>query len=438
MDPAVSRESPAGSGEPSAEERGGNQPEEVTEDSREADGESEETEVEGKDSERSKSQDEDSIHEKLTEEELDPRIQEELERLNEASVEINKMELELQEVRSSHRRIMNESVLKLKAKSSELGSCIEKARPYYEARRKAKEAQQETQKAALSFERAVSMHSAAREMVHVAEQGLTAVKTLDPTWQEMLNHATSKVNEAEEERMKSEREHMRVTQLCQEAEARVQELQKSLKRSIVKSKSYFELKVQFNDILEEHKSKILLLEERISQAKLNYSSTLRHLEQISEEIHAQREQVQPKDGPINTCGGRSPPVGAETVSSTGTEGGACGGYPRPNDWVDVKESMANAREWVETHKNSRWVDMGRADVTRAASDSLSIVSLQTIISDLQKCDSVDHLGRLSSDFSLSGEEGERDGLENDNKRVRHKTTEISEEYLKQHIRSVSL
>uniref|UniRef100_A0A8C1W8T4 SH3 domain-binding protein 5 n=1 Tax=Cyprinus carpio TaxID=7962 RepID=A0A8C1W8T4_CYPCA len=353
MDPAVLRESPAGSGAPSVEESGGNQPEEVTDDSREADGESEETEMEGKDSERSKSQDEDSLHEELTEEELDPRIQEELERLNEASEEINKMELELQEVRSSHRRIMNESVLKLKAKSSELGSCIEKARPYYEARRKAKEAQQETQKAALSFERAVSMHSAAREMVHVAEQGLTAVKTLDPTWQEMLNHATSKVNEAEEERMKSEREHMRVTQRCQEAEARVQELQKSLKRSIIKSKSYFELKAQFNDILEEHKSKILLLEERISKAKLNYSSTLRHLEQISEEIHAQREQDQPKNGPIKPCGGRSPPVGAETVNSTGTEGGACGGYPRPNDWVEVKESVANAREWVETHKNSR-------------------------------------------------------------------------------------
>lgn len=250
MDPAVLRESPAGSGAPSVEERGGNQPDEVTDDGREADGESEETEMEGKDSERPKSQDENSLHENLTEEELDPRIQEELERLNEASEEINKMELELQEVRSSHRRIMSESVLKLKTKSSELGSCIEKARPYYEARRKAKEAQQETQKAALSFERAVSNHSAAREMVHVAEQGFAAVKTLDPTWQEMLNHATSKVNEAEEERMKSEREHMRVTQLCQEAEARVQELQKSLKRSIIKSKSYFELKAQFNEILE--------------------------------------------------------------------------------------------------------------------------------------------------------------------------------------------
>ncbi|XP_039525293.1 SH3-binding domain protein 5-like, a [Pimephales promelas] len=437
MDPAALRESPAGSGATSVEERGGNETDEgVTDDGREADGESEETEMERKDCERSACPDENSLNGKQTEEELDPRIQEELERLNETSEEINKMELELQESRSSHRRIMNESVLKLKAKSSELGSCIEKARPYYEARRKAKEAQQETQKAALSFERAVSMHSAAREMVHVAEQGLTAVKTLDPTWQEMLNHATSKVNEAEEDRMKSEREHMRVTQLCQEAEAHVQELQKSLKRSIMKSKSYFELKAQFNDILEEHKSKILELEEHISKAKLNYSSTLRHLEQISEEIHAQREQERAKDGPIKTCGGRSPPVGAEAISSTGTEGGACGGYPRPSDWLDGKEGVTNTREWVETHQNSRWVDMGRAEVTRSGSDSLSNVSFQTIISDLGKYDSVEHLGHLSSNVSLSGEEGERDEMENGKKCP--KKLDISEEFLKQHMRSVSL
>lgn len=40
------------------------------------------------------------------------------------------------------------------------------------------------------------MHTAAREMVYVAEQGLMAdgKNTLDPTWQEMLNHATAKVN----------------------------------------------------------------------------------------------------------------------------------------------------------------------------------------------------------------------------------------------------
>ena len=58
------------------------------------------------------------------------------------------------------------------------------------------QAQQETQKAALRYERAVSMHNAAREMVFVAEQGVMADKNrLDPTWQEMLNHATCKVSQ---------------------------------------------------------------------------------------------------------------------------------------------------------------------------------------------------------------------------------------------------
>uniref|UniRef100_A0A8C6TGA0 SH3 domain-binding protein 5 n=1 Tax=Neogobius melanostomus TaxID=47308 RepID=A0A8C6TGA0_9GOBI len=194
------------------------------------------------------------------------------------------------DARSNYRKILTESARKLNAQSSQLGTCIEKARPYYEARRLAKEAQQETQKAALRFERAVSMHTAAREMVYVAEQGLMAdgKNTLDPTWQEMLNHATSKVNEAEEERLRSEREHMRVTKACQEAEARVQTLQKSLKRNIMKSKTYFELKAQFNHILEEHKTTVLQLEETVSKVKARYSVTLRNLEQISEEIHAQR------------------------------------------------------------------------------------------------------------------------------------------------------
>lgn len=128
------------------------------------------------------------------EEELDPRIQEELEHLNQASEEINQVELQLDEARTTYRRILQESARKLNTQGSHLGSCIEKARPYYEARRLAKEAQQETQKAALRYERAVSMHNAAREMVFVAEQGVMADKNrLDPTWQEMLNHATCKV-----------------------------------------------------------------------------------------------------------------------------------------------------------------------------------------------------------------------------------------------------
>ncbi|KAM7145629.1 SH3 domain-binding protein 5-like isoform 2-T2 [Macrochelys suwanniensis] len=244
------------------------------------------------------------------EEELDPRIQEELEHLNQANEEINRVELQL-------------------------------------------DAQQETQKAALRYERAVSMHNAAREMVFVAEQGVMADKNrLDPTWQEMLNHATCKVNEAEEERLHSEREHQRVTRLCQQAEAKVQSLQKSLKRVIVKSKPYFELKAQFNQILEEHKAKVTGLEQRVSQAKMRYSVALRNLEQISEQIHARRLQ--------RLIQRRASPVGAEAGAGLGAE---C-----------------------------------------PPTDTLSMLSLQTIASDLQKFDSVEHLLGLSDATSLNSDE----------------------------------
>ncbi|XP_074873346.1 SH3 domain-binding protein 5-like isoform X2 [Carettochelys insculpta] len=266
------------------------------------------------------------------EEELDPRIQ---------------------EARTAYRRILSESARKLNAQGSQLGNCIEKARPYYEARRLAKEAQQETQRAALRYERAVSMHNAAREMVFVAEQGVMADKNrLDPTWQEMLNHATCKVNEAEEERLRSEREHQRVTRLCQQAEAKVQGLQKSLKRVIVKSKPYFELKAQFNQILEEHKAKVTRLEQQVGQAKMRYAVALRNLEQISEQIHARRLQ--------RLIQRRASPVGAEAGLGLGAE---C-----------------------------------------PPADTLSMLSLQTIASDLQKFDSVEHLLGLSDATSLNSEE----------------------------------
>ncbi|XP_035486072.1 SH3-binding domain protein 5-like, a isoform X1 [Scophthalmus maximus] len=379
------------------------------------------------------------------EEELDPRIQEELEHLNEASAEINKLELQLdllmlwdftvlwhcelnipEDARSGYRKILTESARKLNAQSSQLGSCIEKARPYYEARRLAKEAQQETQKAALSYERAVSMHTAAREMVYVAEQGLMAdgKNTLDPTWQEMLNHATSKVNEAEEERLRSEREHMRVTHACQEAEARVQMLQKSLKRVILKSKPYFELKAQFNHILEENKAKVLQLEQLVAKVKTRYSIALRNLEQISEQIHAQRGRDQAEGGRTTVCGGRSPPVGAESDMKGQEEGGACGGGITGSDLVEKYKEKENENERE-----------------RAGSDSLSVFSLQTIASDLEKYDSIEHLGDFSDVGSVTGDEGEKERcgvMDRREKLMETAARERQQQFYKQHHRSFSL
>ncbi|KAK7092636.1 nucleolar protein dao-5-like [Littorina saxatilis] len=222
-------------------------------------------------------------------ESLDPRIQVELEKLNKASEEINRLELELDDARASFRQTLSESTHKLDVLAKKLGSCVEKARPYYDARLKAKDAHLETQRAALRFERACSMHEAAKEMVQLAEQGyMRRELPSDPAWQEMLNHATMKVNEAEKERNESEVEHQRTMNKFKVAEDQVQGLQKELKRAITKSKPYFEMKAKFNQVMEEHKHKVSVLEEDVSSTKSLYSSALRSLEAISDEIHRQR------------------------------------------------------------------------------------------------------------------------------------------------------
>ncbi|CDQ84159.1 unnamed protein product [Oncorhynchus mykiss] len=216
----------------------------------------------------------------------------------------------------------------------------------------------------------------------------------------------SQVNEAEEERLRSEREHQRVTQLCQEAEQRVQTLQKSLKRVIVKSKPYFELKAQFNHILEEHKANVVQLEERVAKVKMRYSVALRNLEQISEQIHAQRGRVRATRAHPVACGGRSSPVGAEAEVKAVV-----------GDWADGEKT----RQWVERHREQGWGHRKRGE---AGSDSMSDISLQTIASDLEKCDSVEHLGDLSDDR-----------LEEVRGAIRR---ERQESFVKQHHRSVSL
>lgn len=111
--------------------------------------------------------------------------------------------------------LLNESTRRLKVLSKKLGSCIERARPYYEAVEVARKAQCECQKAAVLFRRAngalpstntnfirslfcdfLEIHAAAKETVALAEKQFMSNQhewQFDNAWQEMLNHATMKV-----------------------------------------------------------------------------------------------------------------------------------------------------------------------------------------------------------------------------------------------------
>lgn len=225
------------------------------------------------------------------EEALDPRIQVELEKLNSSTDVINKLEIDLEEARASFRMLLSDSGQHLSRLSRQLGSCVDKARPYYDSRMRSRHALIEAQRAAARFEKASSAHEAAKEMVLLAEQGyIERGIEFDQAWQEMLNHSTTRVNDSEIERNLSAEEHKAKSIAYQVAEQRVQELQRNLKRSINKSRPYFEMKAKFNQMLDDQKRQVQLIEETIQMTKQGYSESLKELEKISEEIHEKRQR----------------------------------------------------------------------------------------------------------------------------------------------------
>ncbi|KAK6618344.1 hypothetical protein RUM44_002796 [Polyplax serrata] len=236
---------------------------------------------------------------------LDPRIQIELERLNSATDKINTLEVELDEANTKFRMLLNDSIKRLKTLSKKLGSCIERARPYYEALEISKKAQMECQRAAVQYQRANEIHQAAKETVALAEQQFLSKQhewQFDNAWQEMLNHATIKVMEAETQKSESEMEHQKRAVFFNRAEQTLQNLQSKLRRSINKSRPYFEEKELCQRHLASQKEQVECLQKQVVAVKSLYAAALRKLEKISEEIHAKRGTVR---------GIREPGVGAE-------------------------------------------------------------------------------------------------------------------------------
>lgn len=207
-------------------------------------------------------------------------------------------------------------------------------------------------------------------------------------------------------------------------------------------------------VFQEHKAKVVQLEEQVAKVKTRYSVALRNLEQISEQIHAQRGQIRATRGRPAVCGGRSSPVGAEAEvrAAVGIHISSCLGVSGiESDWADGEKT----RLWVERHRESGWGQRERMEAEQASSDCMSVISLQTIASDLEKCDSVEHLGDLSDAGSVLGEEWDHDRKANERPVSREVVTEgpqqerahqekgaISKEkqetFVKQHHRSVSL
>nr|XP_019946387.1 PREDICTED: SH3 domain-binding protein 5-like [Paralichthys olivaceus] len=239
------------------------------------------------------------------EEEVDPRIQGELEKLNQSTDDINRWESELEDCRQRFRAVLVEATVKLDEQVKRIGRAVDDSKPYWEARKVARQAQVKAQKATQEFQRAVEILRAAKETIALAEERLLEEESrqFDSAWQEMLNHATQRVMEAEQARTRSEAEHRKTAANYNSCISHMRQLEKKLKRSINKSRPYFELKAKYYLQLEQLKRHVDEHQAKLVVAKAEYREALRNLESISEEIHAQRRSL--------AMGTREQGVGAE-------------------------------------------------------------------------------------------------------------------------------
>ncbi|XP_063710158.1 SH3 domain-binding protein 5-like isoform X2 [Culicoides brevitarsis] len=225
---------------------------------------------------------------------VDPRIKIELERLNTATETINQYEIQVDEARREFHALLKESIDKIKQSATKIGNAIEIAKPYYEARLYCNQVGKEVLEAQATYDKSKSTLAAAKEMVNLAEQGLGEKNTLDVACQEMLSHATSRVNESQAECTEA-RNNLKMCELKQDvANTRVTKLQTQLKGAIRASRPYYETRANCNGLLKAQKAKILEMESKILNAKMTYNEALKNLEEISEEIHRLREETKTK------------------------------------------------------------------------------------------------------------------------------------------------
>ncbi|XP_059955432.1 SH3 domain-binding protein 5 [Mesoplodon densirostris] len=256
------------------------------------------------------------------EEEVDPRIQGELEKLNQSTDDINRRETELEDIRQKFRSVLVEATVKLDELVKKIGKAVEDSKPYWEARRVARQAQLEAQRATQDFQRATEVLRAAKETISLAEQRLLEddKRQFDSAWQEMLNHATQRVMEAEQTKTRSELVHKETAARYNAAMGRMRQLEKKLKRAINKSKPYFELKAKYYMQLEQLKKTVDELQAKLALAKGEYKTALRNLETISDEIHERRRS--------SAMGPRGCGVGAEGGSPAAEDLSGC--KPEPD------------------------------------------------------------------------------------------------------------
>ncbi|KAA3675232.1 uncharacterized protein DEA37_0013887 [Paragonimus westermani] len=212
--------------------------------------------------------------------------------LNQTAPQINVLENKLLEARANYHATLTDNSDKLKALGNRLGKCVQRARPYYEARQRQYELIQLIRIAVERYNKANDVFSASRENFSRLETiNHEAGKTGNPEALDAINRCIAQVNSARQEVVASKTDHERLLDDYNESERAIHLLERRHKLDIKKARPYFVSKQIFDQRMQDAKLHVEVCTQKVNLCKSVYAEAMKKLEHISESLHLIRQSL---------------------------------------------------------------------------------------------------------------------------------------------------
>jgi len=236
----------------------------------------------------------DSLYEQDTDlevaEEVDPRVGDALNELNDSMTECNALENDLQQARKARGRAQQTAKDRLEAVTKKLSSSVMTAVPVFHKRALAQLYQARSIEALRAYETAHDAHERAKERNDALERDLVASSgKVNIDLMEACAETMREVTETAAMKARASEVHERNTRRAVEATAEAAGLERSRRGAVKKALPYFNAKAQGERECEDAEERVRELKLSVRQAKARYDAALRALNEISEEVHARRQ-----------------------------------------------------------------------------------------------------------------------------------------------------
>ncbi|KAF8569160.1 hypothetical protein P879_03186 [Paragonimus westermani] len=219
-------------------------------------------------------------------------VEVQLDVLNQTAPQINVLENKLLEARANYHATLTDNSDRLKAMGNRLGKCVQRARPYYEARQRQYELIQLIRIAAERYNKANDVFSASRENFSRLESiNHEAGRTGNPEALDAINRCIAQVNSARQEVVASKIDHERLLDDYNKSERAIHLLERRHKLDIKKARPYFVSKQIFDQRMQEAKLHVEVCTQKVNMCKSVYAEAMKKLEHISESLHLIRQSL---------------------------------------------------------------------------------------------------------------------------------------------------